>query len=87
MKSDIKPVDFNLLARTIMFTAVTEQELLKNFKLEYRKNKTVTDIKKALQLSAKNGQCKTELELDLFELHLEKIFKKNQICKKQNRQD
>lgn len=63
--------DYKDLARSIMFTGT----ILKGW--EYRKNKTEDDVKRALQRAFKYGHMKTEFELSMFEIYVQKIFKKS----------
>lgn len=63
--------DYEDLARSIMFGGKIPVGW------EYRKNKTEDDVKKALQRAFKYGHMKTEFELGMFEIYVQKIFKKS----------
>ncbi len=79
IKKLILPVDFNAVAKHIMFSgSLTEYQLIQQFNLAYRSNKTIADIKNSIDKAQKNGHGKTENELGFLEIYLAQIFKKNQ---------
>lgn len=73
-------VNFKSVAQRLMFgqKAIKENELIEEFKLEYRSGKSVVDINKSIEKSRKNGHGKSENELDFLELYLSQVFKKNE---------
>jgi len=74
-------VNFELLAQRFMFSRSKIYNIVKEFKLQYRKNKGNADLYKAFQKAIKNGMGKTEYELSMFEIYLKDIFK---LTKKEN---
>ncbi|MDA1675130.1 hypothetical protein [Bacillus cereus group sp. TH152-1LC] len=80
MKVSLKDV-----AELLCFGGVkTEKELLQRIdgQWEYRKNKTVEDVKKAMSKGIKIGMGKTENEIDGIALYLKDVFK--EVRKKRN---
>jgi len=69
------------IANQVMFGRVTMSEIIKSEGLEYRKGKSITDVRKALEKAFKKGQQKTELEIGLFEIYFSQLFKKTRINK------
>lgn len=73
MKISLKDV-----AEILCFGVVkTEKELLQRIdgQWEYRKNKTLEDVKKAMSKGIKIGMGKTEHEIDGIALYLKDVFK------------
>lgn len=68
-------VDFKQLAKAFMFSDQNTIVILTEFKLQYRKNKTVVDLVKAKRKALKNGMGKTEYELGMLEIYLKDVFK------------
>lgn len=50
---------------------------LARYSVEYRKGKTIEDVKAALRKARdpKNGMAKTEVELSMLEVYLRQVFK------------
>lgn len=69
---------YMMLAEFIMFTSGITAERIANkmdeLGFEYRKGKGIKDILKAVQKARdpKNGHYRTEMELDMFRLYIEK---------------
>lgn len=65
---------YDRLAAALMFAGKADLQVLG---LEYRKGKTIEDVKKARlkALDPKNGMAKTEVELSMFAVYLKGIFK------------
>jgi hypothetical protein len=61
------------LALEILFTGTLDPV---KHGLEYRKGKTIDDVRKARQKALKNGHAKTEFEILMFEVYLKDVFKK-----------
>ncbi len=68
-------IDFEKIASDILFGKVTENYIMDNFNVEYRKNKSVDDIKNAVKKALKNGNLKTEIELSFLSLYLGQVLK------------
>ena len=67
-------MSYERLAQQIMFGS--RQTLnLNDYSLQYRKGKSVDDVKKARGKSIKRGNFKTEQELDWLVLYLKDVFK------------
>lgn len=66
---------YRKLAKRIMFGGQGKINL-DDFGLEFRKNKTVDDIKHAISKSKKKGHYRTEFELGLLEIYLKDVLKK-----------
>lgn len=63
------------IAEGIMFGGkVTEDRILKYW--EYRKGKTIEDLKKAIQKGVKAGNYKVEREVEWIEVYLKDVLKK-----------
>jgi len=62
------------MARDIMFAGRLD---LARYAVEYRKGKTIEDVKAALRKARdpKNGMAKTEVELSMLEVYLRQVFK------------
>jgi hypothetical protein len=74
------PVNFETIANELMFGGNTfsESALIEKFKLSYRANKTLVDLKKCFTKSKKNGNNKAEQEVEFLEIYLSNTFKKNE---------
>ena len=72
-------VNFKSVAETIMFDSEinTTDKLVEQYGLQFRSGKDVTDVKKCVSKSLKNGHGKTENELSFLELYLSQTFKKS----------
>lgn len=72
-------IEIDDIAKQIMFGGVNNKELLDKYiegQWEFRKGKTLLDVRKAIEKAKKNGNLKTEYELDWFSLYLKDVFKK-----------
>lgn len=74
-----KDVDFEDMARHLMFANTSEAKLLKKYGAVYRKGKGLEDIKHAVRKGLKNGMGKTEFELGMIESYLKDVFKKKAV--------
>lgn len=74
-------INFKTIANELMFggQSISESELIKKFKLSYRSNQTIKDLKNCFVKSKKNGRGKVENEVEFLEIYLSKTFKKNEI--------
>lgn len=79
---------YNEVAEYIMFTSGLSNEKviekLNSLEIVFRKNKGISDIVSALNKARnpKIGRCKTEFEIDMFFLYLEKdILKRKRLYK------
>lgn len=75
----IKDVDFEDMARHVMFSATSEQKLIEKYGAVYRKGKTLVDLKHAIHKGLKAGMGKTEYELGMIEIYLKDVFKKKAV--------
>lgn len=67
------------LAEDLMFGSIkTKEQLDEKIKdqWQYRKNKNISDVNKAIKLGLKLGCGKTEREIDGVALYLNDVFKK-----------
>ena len=71
---------YEMLATQLMFsgrlTKTDVESLITIRGLEYRKNKSFTDVKKALEKGVKAGCGKTESEISMVECYLHLVLKK-----------
>lgn len=67
-----KKVNFAVLASDLMFGRGFNVAAAG---LQYRKGKTVEDVKKAREKALNNGRGKTEHELSMLEVYLKEVFK------------
>jgi len=68
----------NTLALNLLFTKNTNtslQEKMDELNIEFRKNKTVEDVIKAVRKGVKQGMGKVEHEISMSELYLADVFK------------
>lgn len=67
-------LNFTDMARDIMFAGRLD---MARYGVEYRKGKTVEDVKVALRKARdpKNGMAKVECELSMLEIYLKQVFK------------
>lgn len=73
------PIDFERIAELFMFSKDKPMsDIVAEQKLEFRKGKDTSDIKRAFEKALKRGNAKTEFELDWFALYLKGVFKANQ---------
>ncbi len=72
----MKKIDFNLLAREIMFHGFNSKTIEKHG-LQYRKGQDIKTLGEKLKLAIKNGHHRTETELEMFEVYLKGVFKLN----------
>jgi len=71
------PLNFKKLSEKILFSGITGKYIAA-YGLQYRKNKSFLDIKKAVEKTTKNGYGgKIEYEISFLELYLKDVFKKN----------
>ena len=71
-------VDFNHIACVLMFRGGDDfKQYLTDHKIQYRKNKSLSDVANAIKKSKRNGMYKTEYELGMLELYLKDVFKVN----------
>ena len=63
---------FEQLANQVMFGGMTESRLLEKF--QYRKNKTIKDVKNAIQRGLNQGCGKTEYELQFISICLQTVL-------------
>ena len=72
--------NLNDIACFILFTkGLTEDSLNEKIKgcWQYRKNKTIEDVKIAVKKAFNKKTCKIELEIEWLALHLVDVFKKS----------
>lgn len=62
------------IAENIMFSGIKESDILQDW--EYRKGKTLEDVKHAIKKGLTNGRGRTEWELEFIELYLADVLKK-----------
>ena len=69
------------IAERVMTVGIKESEILESW--DYRKGKSIEDIKHAVKKSRnpKNGMYKIEYEIDFLELYLKDILKRKRIKK------
>lgn len=68
----------NTLALSLLFTKNTNtslQEKMDELNIEFRKNKTVQDVIKAVRKGLKQGMGRVEHEISMSELYLSDVFK------------
>ena len=65
-------VQYGPLANAVMFAGRLS---LSDYGVQYRKGKTIEDVRKAVAKARKFGRCKVECELSLLEVYLKEIFK------------
>jgi uncharacterized membrane protein len=68
----------NALALNLLFTKNTNtslQEKMDELNIEFRKNKTVEDVIKAVRKVVKQGMGRVEHEISMSELYLADVFK------------
>lgn len=72
-------MDLNEVAEDILFGRVVEADILKTW--EYRKGKSITDIREAAlkALKPKNGRAKIETEISMLAIYLGNIIKKKKV--------
>ena len=64
------------MAEQIMFIGIPNADnYLNDNGMEFRKNKTLSDIHEAFRKGLKDGMGKTEFELGMIEVHLTKVLK------------
>ena len=70
---------YDQLAQKMMFSGIDSvSTTLSNMGLEYRKDKSVEDVRKALVKGLKAGQGKVESELSCVSLYLKQVLKQTQ---------
>jgi len=67
---------YEKLAQDLMFGTVKSTDIGPVYGLTFRKNKTVDDIRKAIEKAKKNGHAKVEFELSMLEVYLKYVLKK-----------
>lgn len=67
-----KEIDYERIASAIMFGGAFSPS---SFGIEYRKGKTIEDVRIAIKKALKNGHGKTECELSMMELYVKDVFK------------
>jgi lipoate-protein ligase A len=68
----------NTIALNLLFTKNTHtslQEKMEELNIEFRKNKTVEDVIKAVRKGLKQGMGRVEHEISMSELYLADVFK------------
>lgn len=65
-------VDYEEIAADILFTGKLD---FAKHGVEYRKGKTVDDVKHAHEKAIKAGMCKVEIEIDMFATYLKSVLK------------
>ncbi len=78
MKSNELLSACNTLALSLLFdknTSTTLQEKMVELNIEFRKNKTVEDVIKAVRKGIKQGMGRVEHEISMSELYLAGVFK------------
>ena len=73
MEKKIK-VDFEDLAKKLMFDLPSFVELAKRGGLMFKKGKDMNSINDAIKKAVKNGNGKVEYELSMLELYLKDVF-------------
>lgn len=71
----MKHIDFKALAARLRFGFMPITYVVKSERLQYRKGHNIQSIINAWQKAKKNGNFKTEIELEWFELYLKQVFK------------
>ncbi len=68
--------DYKLLAQELFFSKELKvSEFLAKHNIEYRKDKTISDIINARDKALKRGNGRVEYELSWFALYLKNVFK------------
>lgn len=70
-----KAPEYKELAETIMFSGASITNHGAPYGFAYRKNKTLVDLRAAIQRGLRNGMGKTEFEISSIALQLEKVLK------------
>jgi len=69
-------IDWHEVAQYVLFGCASTSLLMDRYGIEFRKNKSVKDLKNAIRKAHKNGNLKTEFEIDMLSLYLSQTFKK-----------
>lgn len=66
---------YEKLAQDLLFGKVNATQLIPVYGLTFRKNKTVDDIRHAIEKAKKNGRTKVEFEISMLEVYLKDVLK------------